>query len=95
MRHTLIITGTTTGGEFLIPYIVTLQDSFAIRKRRMSQGVRLGVDFVLRQRSKPYVSRKLFLEYITTIFVPYPALAKNRKVDHRPHQKADLYQFHS
>jgi hypothetical protein len=36
----------------------------------MSRGVRLGVDLVLRQRSKPYVSRELFLEYITTIFLP-------------------------
>jgi hypothetical protein len=30
-----------------------------------------GVDFVLRQRPKPYISRKLFLEYIKTLFVPY------------------------
>jgi hypothetical protein len=37
----------------------------------MSRGVRMDVDFVLRQRSKPYVSRKLFLEYITTIFPSY------------------------
>jgi hypothetical protein len=37
----------------------------------MSRGVRLEVDFVLRQRSKSYVSRKLFLKYIKTIFLPY------------------------
>jgi hypothetical protein len=42
-----------------------------IRKRLIGRGVRLGVDLVLRQRSKPYVSRELFLEYITTIFLPY------------------------
>jgi hypothetical protein len=37
----------------------------------MSRGVRLGVDFVLKNRSKPYVSRKFFLDYIKTIFVSY------------------------
>jgi hypothetical protein len=37
----------------------------------MSRGVRLGIDFILRHRSKPDVSGKLFLEYINTIFVPY------------------------
>jgi hypothetical protein len=37
----------------------------------MSRGARLAVDFVLRQWPKPYVSRKLFLEYIETIFLPY------------------------
>jgi hypothetical protein len=44
------------------PYIVTSQDSDAIRKRLMSRGFRLSVDLILRQRSKPYVSGKLFLE---------------------------------
>jgi hypothetical protein len=37
----------------------------------MRHSVLLGIDFVLRQQSKPYVSRKLFLKYINTIFVPY------------------------
>jgi hypothetical protein len=35
----------------------------------MSRGVRLGIDFLLRQRSKPYVSGKLFVEYINIIFI--------------------------
>jgi hypothetical protein len=71
VRHISIITFITAGGESLTPYIVISQDSDAIRKRLMRPGVRLGVDFVLRQRLKPYVNRKLFLEYIKTIFVPY------------------------
>jgi hypothetical protein len=37
----------------------------------MSRGVHLGIDFVLRQRPKSYVSRELFLEYSKTIFVLY------------------------
>jgi hypothetical protein len=37
----------------------------------MTRGVRLGVDFVLKYRSKPYVSTGLFLDYINSIFIPY------------------------
>jgi hypothetical protein len=37
----------------------------------MLRGVRLGVDRVLRQRSKPYVSAVLCLEYVNNIFIPY------------------------
>jgi hypothetical protein len=37
----------------------------------MSRGVRLGIDFGLWQRSKPYVNGKLFFEYIKNIFVLY------------------------
>jgi hypothetical protein len=71
VRHISIITCITAGGESLTPYIVISQDSDAIRKRLMRPGVRLGIDFVLWQRSKLYVSCKLFLEYIKTIFVTY------------------------
>jgi hypothetical protein len=66
-----IITYTTTTGESLTAYIVTSQHSDPIRKRLTSRGVRLGVDFILRHRSKPYVNGKLFLEFVNTIFIPY------------------------
>jgi hypothetical protein len=71
IRHISIITCITAAGESLTPYIVKSQDSDAVRKRLISRSVRLGVDFVLKDRSKPYVNRKLFLDYIKTIFVPY------------------------
>jgi hypothetical protein len=50
---------------------VISQDSELLRRKPTSRGVRLGVDFVLRQRSTPYVSGKLFLVYIKRIFLPY------------------------
>jgi hypothetical protein len=70
-RHISIIACITTAGKFLTPYIVTLQDSDAIRERLVNRGVRLDVDCVSPHRSKPYVSGRLFLEYINTVFVPY------------------------
>jgi hypothetical protein len=71
VSHISVIACITDGGESLMPFIVTSKISDSIRKKLMSRGVRLGVDFVLRQSSKPYVSRELFFEYMTTILLPY------------------------
>jgi hypothetical protein len=60
VRHISIITCISAAGESLTPYIITSQDSDAIRKRLTIHGFHLGVDFILRHWSKPYVSRKLF-----------------------------------
>jgi hypothetical protein len=61
----------TARGEYLTHFIVISQISDGIRKRLMNRDIHLRIDFVLRQRPKPYVSRKLFLEYIKKISVPY------------------------
>jgi hypothetical protein len=71
LRHMSIITSISADGESLTPYIVTSQDSERVRERLKSRGVRLGIDFVLRHRSKPYVNGKLFLKYITIILIHY------------------------
>jgi hypothetical protein len=71
VRHISIIKCITIAEEPFTPYIVTSQDSDAIRRRLVSRDVCLGVDFVLRHLSKPCVNGEFFLEYINTIFVPY------------------------
>jgi hypothetical protein len=71
LKQISVIACITAAGEFLTHFIVTSQIWDGIRKRLMSRGVRLGVDFVFRQRTKQYVSRKLFLEDTKTIFVSY------------------------
>jgi hypothetical protein len=71
VKNILVIAYITAGGESLTPFIVASQISDGICKRVMSRGVRLGVDFVLRQRPKSYVTGKLFLEYTKAIFIPY------------------------
>jgi hypothetical protein len=57
--------------ESLTPYVVTSQDSESLCRKLMIRAIRLGVDFVLRQRSKPYVNAVLFLEYVNNIFISY------------------------
>jgi hypothetical protein len=71
VRHISVIAYIAAGGEPLTPFVVASHISDGIRKRLTGRGVRLGVDLVLRQWSKPYVSREFFLEYIKTIFLPY------------------------
>jgi hypothetical protein len=71
VKHISVISCVSAAGESLTPFIMTSQMSDNILKRLMSRVVRMEVDFLLRQRSKPYVSRKLFLKYIKTIFLPY------------------------
>jgi hypothetical protein len=51
VKHISIIAYITAIGESLTPYIVTSQDFEPFRKRLMRQGVRMDVDFVLKQRS--------------------------------------------
>jgi hypothetical protein len=71
MKYMSIITYISAGGELLRPYIVISQEPEPLLRRLMNRGVRLDVDFVLRQRSKPYINGQLFLEYINNIFIPY------------------------
>jgi hypothetical protein len=49
VKHISITTCITADGESMAPYIVTSQDYELVRWRVMSRGVRLGIDFVLRQ----------------------------------------------
>jgi hypothetical protein len=71
VRYISIITCITAAEESLMPYIMTLQDSELLCRRLMRHGVRLGVDFILQKRSKPYVNATLFLNYIDRIFILY------------------------
>jgi hypothetical protein len=71
VKHMSVIACISAAGESLTPYIVTSQDSESLRTKLMRRGVRLGVDFVLKKRSKPYVNRTLFLDYINSVFIPY------------------------
>jgi hypothetical protein len=71
VKQISIITCITAGGKSLTPYIVTSQNSERLGKRLMARGVRSGLDFMLKHRSKPYIHGKLFLDYINNIFVPY------------------------
>jgi hypothetical protein len=62
VKYISIVTCISAREESLTPYVVILQDSEPLRKKLMHHDIRLGVDFVLRQRLKPYMNSTLFLK---------------------------------
>jgi hypothetical protein len=71
MKYISVIAYISVRGESLMNYIVISQDFKSLRKRLIRHGVRMGIDFVLRQRLKSYVNSTLFLKDINNIFVFY------------------------
>jgi hypothetical protein len=65
-----IIACVSTGGKSLTPYVVTSQDSPAVRQALKKRGVRLGTDFVLKHRARPYINAEIFEEYIRSVLLP-------------------------
>jgi hypothetical protein len=55
-------------GESLSPDVTTSQDSASVREQRKKDGVRFGVDFVLKSKSKPDINAEIFLDYIRIVF---------------------------
>jgi hypothetical protein len=70
LKHVSVIACVSAAGESLMPYIVTSQDSTRIREQLKKSGVRFGTDFILKQRSKPYINAEIFMEYIRLVFLP-------------------------
>jgi hypothetical protein len=65
-----IIACVSAGGESLTPYVVTSQDSPAVRQTLKKRGVRRGTDLVLTHRAKPYINAEIFEEYIRSVLLP-------------------------
>jgi hypothetical protein len=71
VKYISTVTYISAGEESLTPYLIISQNSKLFRKKLIHHGVRLGFDFVLRQRLKSYVNSTLLLKYINNIYVPY------------------------
>ena len=70
LKHVSVIACVSAAGESLTPYIVTSQDSPAVREHLKKRGVRFGTDFILKPCQKPYINAQIFEEYIRTVFLP-------------------------
>jgi hypothetical protein len=57
--------------EHMRPFLVSSQATSAIETQLKQVGFRIGVDLILKRRSKPYMSSELFAEYISTIVLLY------------------------
>jgi hypothetical protein len=57
-------------GESLPLYIVTSEESPALRKQLKKRGVRFVQDFILKSCAKAYFNAEIFQEYVMTVFLP-------------------------
>jgi hypothetical protein len=70
MKHVSVIACISAAGESLTPYIVTSQDSPALREPLTKGGVRCETDFMLKLRVKAAINAEIFQKYVTTLFLP-------------------------
>jgi hypothetical protein len=66
VNHMSIIACSSTAGEIMIRYIVTSQNSPAVREQLRKRDVQ----FILRERGIPSINTELFTECICTVFLP-------------------------
>jgi hypothetical protein len=52
-------------------FFVSSQVDLTVERRLKSEGLRQGVDFILRHRNEHYMSSNLFAKYISTVLLPY------------------------
>jgi hypothetical protein len=79
VKHISVIACVCAAVESLTSYIITSQDPMLVQERLKKEGVRFGMDFVLRSNPKPYINAEIFLDYIRTVLLPN--LAELRTLD--------------
>ena len=71
VKHISIVTCISASGACLTPYVVTSQDSTAVRRDLQATGMQIGVHLRMEHRDKPYVNAQLFQNYVETVFLPH------------------------
>jgi hypothetical protein len=76
VKHISIVTCISAGGACLTPYVVTSQDSAALRRALEATGMQIGKHLILKRCAKPYVNADLFENSVRTVFLPHLAIAR-------------------
>jgi hypothetical protein len=79
LKHITVVTCVAASGEYLIPYIVTSQDSSALRPDLQARGIEFHRHLEIVPSQKPYVNGKTFANYIKTVFIPYVAKVRRER----------------
>lgn len=84
LKHISVVVCISAAGEHMTPFFVCSQLNDAVERRLKTIGFRMGVDFILKHRSKPYMNAELFHEYISTVLLPYILeLRSNQEFAHK------------
>jgi hypothetical protein len=69
----------------MIPFLVSSQAIDAVVRNLKTEGFRIGIDMILKQRDKPYMNAVLFHEYISTVLLPHITMMRsNPGLEHEP-----------
>jgi hypothetical protein len=71
LKHSTIITCAMPSWEYVIPYIITSQDSTNTRRGLGKKGTEFGQHLILKESQKVYVNGKCSAEYVKSALVPY------------------------
>jgi hypothetical protein len=74
-RHMTLLTCVSASGDALTPFVITASPISDALWRR---GLRQVEDAMIRHRSSAYITKELFYEYISNVFVPYALALKDR-----------------
>jgi hypothetical protein len=70
LKHITVITYIAASGQYIISYIIMLQESDGLREALRTKGIAFGRHLILKKNQKPYVNNKSFAEYIKSTFRP-------------------------
>jgi hypothetical protein len=65
-----VIACLSAAGASLPLYIVTSEESPALREQLKKRGVRFVQDFILKSCVKAYLNAEIFQEYVMAVFLP-------------------------
>jgi hypothetical protein len=78
VKHISVVACISASGACLTPYVVTSQDSAAVRRDLEADGMQIGRHFnlILKHRDKPYVDVELFEDSLCNVFLPHSKIAR-------------------
>jgi hypothetical protein len=77
LKHISVVTCISAGGDHMIPFLVSSQETDAVVRKLKTEGFRIGIDMILKKQDKPYMNAVLFHEYILTILLPHIARVRS------------------
>jgi predicted translin family RNA/ssDNA-binding protein len=66
-----VICCVSAAGESLPPFVVSSQVNDKVIETLKIEGFRMGVDMVLEDKQKEYVTATLFHQYVTSVLIPF------------------------
>jgi transposase len=71
LKHISVVACISAAGEHITPFFVCSQINDTVERRLKTEGFIMGVDLIIKRRTKPYMNSQLFAEYISTVLLPY------------------------